>query len=221
MHAHADQLLELWRGRLVETAAGTTATAGQQTPRGRSRPGHARTAPWHWALALAGCGAVVAAALAASPATGTPLPTRAAGTPKALAASAAPDPAKAQLPMDCGPFPVRTVLSVPADLGDGQPGTVVAAQCAADTGNPPESVYLLGFGSGGRPVVVATLLTERENLTLSRLAVRSDGAITGRAQGYSSDEVPRFRPDLSLDLTWTHRGGGWERSQTAAPVAAT
>ncbi|MBD0694376.1 hypothetical protein [Streptomyces sp. CBMA123] len=203
----------------METAVGTTATAGQQTPQGPTRPGHARTTPWHWALALAGCGAVVAAALAASPATGTPLPARG-GTPKALAASAAPDPAKAQLPMDCGPFPVKTVLRVPADLGDGHPGTVVAAHCDTDTGTPPDSVYLLGFGPDGRPAVVATLLTDRENLTLNRLAVRSDGAITGHAQGYSSDDVPRFRPDVSLDLTWTHKGGGWVRSQSAAPVSA-
>ncbi|MFD5464208.1 hypothetical protein ACFWIQ_15510 [Kitasatospora sp. NPDC127059] len=201
----------------METAVGTTATAGQQTPQGLTRPGHARTAPWHWALALAGCGAVVAAALAASPATGTPLPARG-GTPKALAASTAPDPAKAQLPMDCGPFPVKTVLTVPAELGEGHPGTVVAAHCDTDTGTPPDSVYLLGFGPDGRPAVVATLLADRENLTLNRLAVRSDGAITGHAQGYSSDDVPRFRPDVSLDLTWTPKGGGWVRSQSAAPV---
>ncbi|WP_147465171.1 hypothetical protein [Streptomyces sp. 1114.5] len=217
MLAHADQLLELWRGRLVETLVGTTATAGQQTPRGRTRPGHARTSPWHWALALAGCGAVVAAALAASPATGTPVPGH--GTPKALAASAAPDPAEVQLPLDCGPFPVKTVLSVPAELGGGRPGTVVAAHCDTETGTPPDAVFLLGFGSDGRPAVVATLLPERENLTVNRLAVRSDGAITGHAQGYSSEDVPRFRPDISLDLSWTHKGGGWERSQTAAPVS--
>ncbi|WP_051829779.1 MULTISPECIES: hypothetical protein [Streptomyces] len=203
----------------METAVGTTVTAGQQTPQGRTRPGHARTAPWHWALGLAGCGAVVAVALAASPATGTPVPAR--GTPKALAASAAPDPAKVQLPLDCGPFPVKTVLSVPAELGDGRPGTVVAAHCGAETGTPPDAVLLLGFGPDGRPAVVATLLTERENLTVNRLAVRSDGAITGHAQGYSSEDVPRFQPDISLDLTWTHRGGGWERSQTAAPVSRT
>ncbi|MEV7923425.1 MULTISPECIES: hypothetical protein [unclassified Kitasatospora] len=201
----------------METAVGTT--AGQQTPRGRTGPGHARTAPWHWALALAGCGAVVAAALAASPATGTPVPVH--GTPKALGASAAPDPAKAQLPLDCGPFPVATAISMPADLGDGRPGTVVAAHCAAENGTPPDAVYLLGFGPGDRPVVLATLLSERENLTLGRLALRSDGAITGHAQGYSSDEVPRFRPDISLDLTWMRKGGGWERSQTAAPVSQT
>ncbi|MFF2123157.1 hypothetical protein ACFVXH_38130 [Kitasatospora sp. NPDC058184] len=200
----------------METAVGTTATVGQQTPRGRSGPGHARTVPWHWAVALAGCGAVVAAALAASPATGTPVPAH--GTPQALVASAAPDPARAQLPLDCGPFPVKTALSVPARLGDGRPGTVVAAHCAAETGTPPDAVYLLGFGPGGRPEVVATLLPERENLTVSRIAVRSDGAITGHAQGYSSEDVPRFRPDISLDLTWTQRSGGWERSQTAAPL---
>ncbi|MFE6051046.1 hypothetical protein ACFQ6N_09835 [Kitasatospora sp. NPDC056446] len=219
MLAHTDQLLEHWRGRLVETAVGTTATAGQHAPRGRTGPGHARTAPWHWALALAGCGAVVAAALAASPATGTPLPAH--GTPAALAASAAPDPARAQLPMDCGPFPVKTVLSVPARLGDGRPATVVAAHCAAENGTPPDAVFLLGPGPGGRPEVTATLLSERENLTVSRLAVRSDGAITGHAQGYSSQDVPRFRPDISLDLTWTRKGGGWDRSQTAAPVSLT
>ncbi|MFI2611870.1 hypothetical protein [Kitasatospora sp. NPDC018619] len=203
----------------METAVGTTtAKAGQQTPRGRTGPGHARTAPWHWALALAGCGAVVAAALAASPATGTPVSAH--GTPEALAATVAPDPAQVQLPLDCGPFPVRTALTVPARLADGRPGTVVAAHCATETGTPPDAVFLLGFGPGGRPAVVATLLTERENLTVSRIAVRSDGAITGHAQGYSSEDVPRFRPDVSLDLTWTHGGGGWERTQTAAPLSA-
>ncbi|WP_280681813.1 hypothetical protein [Kitasatospora sp. MAA19] len=194
-------------------------TAGQQTPRGRTGPEPARTAPWHWALALAGCGAVVAAALAAAPATGTPVPVR--STPKALAASAAPDPAKAQLPLECGPFPIETVIGMPADLGDGRPGTVVAAHCAAETGTPPDAVYLLGFGPGAHPVVLTTLLSERENLTVGRLALRSDGAITGHAQGYSSEDVPRFRPDISLDLTWTRKGGGWERSQTAAPVSQT
>ncbi|MEU9074682.1 hypothetical protein ACFYUY_38040 [Kitasatospora sp. NPDC004745] len=202
----------------METAVGTTA-GEQTTPRGGSRPGHARTAPWHWALALAGCGAVVAAGLAAGPASGSPVPLH--GAPRALGASAAPDPAAAQLPLDCGPFPVKAVLSMPAVLGDGRPGTVVAAHCDAANGTPPDAVYLLGFGPGDRPVVVSTLLSERENLTVGRLALRSDGAITGHAQGYSSEDVPRFRPDISLDLTWTRKGGGWERSQTAAPVSLT
>ncbi|WP_052707413.1 hypothetical protein [Streptomyces rubellomurinus] len=198
----------------METAV--KATAGQQTPQGRNRPGHVRTSPWHWALALAGCGAVVAATLAAAPATGTPAPLH--HTAAALPPSAAPDPAKAQLPLDCGPFPVKTVLAVPATLADGRPATVVAARCDAVNGTPPDAVYLLGFGADHRPAVLATLLSERENLTVGRLALRSDGAITGHAQGYSSEDVPRFSPDISLDLTWKQKGGGWERSQSAAPT---
>ncbi|MFI9329197.1 hypothetical protein ACIGZJ_16820 [Kitasatospora sp. NPDC052868] len=191
--------------------------AEQQTPQGRNGPAHARSAPWHWALATAGCAAVVATALAANPATGTPGPIR--PTAKAIPAATAPDPAKAELPLDCGPFPVKISVSFAADLGDGRPGTVAAAHCAAENGTPPDAVYLLGPGPGGRPAVLATLLSERENLTVSRLGLRSDGVITGHGQGYSSDDVPRFSPDISLDLTWTRKGGGWDRSQTAAPLA--
>lgn len=212
----------------METAVGTTAGqhtpgqqgTGQRGPGGRTGPARARTTPWHWVLTVAGCAAVVAAALAAGPATGAPHPTRSA--PKALPAAAAPDPAAAELPLDCGPFPVRTAVSFAADLGDGKPGTVVAAHCAAENGTPPDAVYLLGPGpAGGRPVVLATLLSERENLTVSRLALRSDGTVTGHAQGYSGDDVPRFEPDISLDLTWTRRSGGWDRTQTAAPLSRT
>ncbi|MFF1796622.1 hypothetical protein ACFVXQ_20800, partial [Kitasatospora sp. NPDC058263] len=61
--------------------------------------------------------------------------------------------------------------------------------------------------------------SERENLTVGRLGLRSDGTITGHAQGYSGDDVPRFSPDISLDLTWTRKDGGWDRSQTTAPLA--
>ncbi|MFJ5118967.1 hypothetical protein [Kitasatospora sp. NPDC088548] len=199
----------------METAV--KATADRQTPRGRTRPGETRSTPWHWALTVAGCAAVVATTLAANPATGTPGPAR--PTPRALPAAVAPDPAKAELPLECGPFPVRISVSFAADLGDGRPGTVTAAHCAAENGTPPDAVYLLGPGTDGRPAVLATLLSERENLTVGRLALRADGAITGHAQGYSSDDVPRFSPDISLDLTWTRKSGGWDRSQTAAPSA--
>ncbi|MFB7382855.1 hypothetical protein ACFC6U_33030 [Kitasatospora purpeofusca] len=201
----------------METAVGTT--AGQRTATGRTGPGRGRTTPWHWGVTVGGCAAVVAAALAAGPAGGTTGPAR--PTPKALPAAAAPDPARAELPLDCGSFPVTIAVSFAADLGDGRPGTVAAAHCAAGNGTPPDGVFLLGPGPGGRPAVLATLLSERENLIVSRLALRSDGAITGHAQGYSSDEVPRFAPDISLDLTWTHKGGAWDRSQTAAPLALT
>ncbi|MFF2661713.1 hypothetical protein ACFVUH_30655 [Kitasatospora sp. NPDC058032] len=213
MLAHTDH----WRGRLVETAVGTT--AGQQTATGPTGPRHGRTAPWHWAVTVAGCAAVVTAALVAGPASGAPAPARPA--PRALPAAAAPDPSKAELPLDCGPFPVTVAVSFAADLGDGRPGTVAAAHCAAENGTPPDAVYLLGTGTDGRPAVLATLLSERENLTVSRLALRSDGAVTAHAQGYSGDDVPRFAPDISLSLTWTRKGGGWDRSQTAAPLSLT
>ncbi|MEV6974881.1 hypothetical protein [Kitasatospora sp. NPDC093806] len=201
----------------METAVGTT--AGQQTAAGRTGPRPGRTAPWHWAVTAAGCAALVAGALAANPASGTPGPAR--PGPRALPAAVAPDPAGAELPLDCGPFPVKIAVSFAADLGDGRPGTVAAAHCAAENGTPPDAVFLLGPGPGGRPTVLATLLSERENLTVSRLALRSDGAVTGHAQGYSGEDVPRFKPDISIDLTWTRKGGGWDRSQTAAPLTLT
>ncbi|MFF3594095.1 hypothetical protein [Kitasatospora indigofera] len=195
------------------TAEGTTA-GGARPPAG---PGHARPGVKHWAVVAAGCAAVVAGALAAGPASGTPAPIRPA--PRALPAAEVPDPAKAELPLDCGPFPVKISVHFGADLGDGKPGTVAAAHCDAENGTPPDAVFLLGPGPDGRPVVLATLLSEQENLTVSRLALRSDGVITGHAQGYSSDDVPRFSPDVSLDLTWTRQGARWTRTQTQAPPA--
>ena len=48
----------------------------------------------------------------------------------------------------------------------------------------------------------------------------TEGTYVGHESAGQSDDVPRFRPDVSLDLTWTHRGGGWERSQSAAPAGS-
>ncbi len=202
----------------METAVGTA--MDQQRTGGGARPGapaHARPGAVHWAVVAAGCAAVVAGALAANPANGTTAPLH--PVPRALPAAEAPDPAQAELPLDCGPFPVKISVNFAADLGDRRPGTVAAAHCDAGNGTPPDAVYLLGPGPAGRPVVLATLLSEQENLTVGRLALRSDGVITGHAQGYSSEDVPRFSPDLSLDLTWTRQGGRWIRTQqTAAPT---
>ena len=202
----------------METAVGTAMTDGKSGGGSRpDAPAHARSGAVHWAVVAAGCAAVVAGALAANPAGGTTGPARPA--PRALPAAEAPDPAKAELPLDCGPFPVKISVHFGADLGDGRPGTVAAAHCDAENGTPPDAVYLLGPGPDGRPVVLATLLSEQENLTVGRLALRSDGVITGHAQGYSSEDVPRFSPDISLDLSWTRHGAGWTRAETRAPAA--
>ncbi|WP_441247076.1 hypothetical protein [Kitasatospora sp. McL0602] len=172
---------------------------------------HARPGFRHWALVAAACAAVIAAALAASPAAGRTTPTGT--TPRALPTAAAPDPAKAQLPLDCGPFPVTVALSFSALL-DGLPSTVVAAHCAAPNGTPSDAVFLLTPG----PTVRATLLGEADGLTVTALKLRSDGTVTGRAKGYSSDDVPRFAPDLLLDLTWSHNGTGWDLTKSKAPA---
>lgn len=207
----------------MDAAIGTAmAERGDEANTGGPAPaaGHTHAHPaWrHWAIVAASCAAVVAGAIAATPATGTTAPLH--PVAKALPAEQAPDPARAELPLECGPFPLAIAGHLGADLGDGKPGTVVAAHCAAENGTPPDAVFLLGQGPDGRPVVLATLLSEQENLSVSRLALRSGGVITAHVQGYSSDDVPRFSPDVSLDLTWTRQGGRWARTQTNAPAAA-
>ncbi|GAA4873396.1 hypothetical protein [Kitasatospora terrestris] len=180
----------------------------------RQTPAHARPGLRHWALVAAGCAAVVGGALAATSATGavtTAHPAAPAGKPAPVAA---PDPAQAELPLDCGPFPVAVSLKAGADLGRG-PVTVVAAHCQADLGTPPDAVYLLVNGPG-KPQVAATLVEDTENLTVTQLAIRSDGTVRARAKGYSSDDVPRFAPDLDLQLNWAEKGGQWVRSTAKA-----
>ncbi|WP_354643397.1 hypothetical protein [Kitasatospora camelliae] len=183
----------------------------------RNTPAHARSGFGHWAVVAAGCAAVVGGALAAGPASGAISPP--APTAKAAPSAAAPDPAKAGLPLDCGPFPVAVSLKVSADLGDGKPGTVAAAHCDAGNGTPSDGVFVLAPGPDGRPVVAATLVEEDEDLTLTALAVRSDGSVHGTARGYSSPDVPRFAPDLMVELNWKRTGTGWTRTDTKSPAA--
>ncbi|MER8184181.1 hypothetical protein [Kitasatospora sp. NPDC094015] len=197
----------------VETAqAMTTSGAG-------GIPAHARPGLRHWALVAAGCLAVVGGALAATPATGTVTARPVTGPAATTPAAAAPDPARAELPLDCGPFPVALGAGFPADLGDHRPVTVVAAHCAADNGTPPDGIWLLGpAGQDGRPVVLETLLSPDENLTVTRLAP-AGGYVTAHVQGYSDDEVPRCCPDVAKDLNWVRKDGRWTRSETTPSAA--
>ncbi|MEW1912162.1 hypothetical protein AB0442_27610 [Kitasatospora sp. NPDC085895] len=191
-------------------------TTSGMTSGGPKAPGHARSGLKHWALVAAGCGAVVAGALAADPAQGTPTPVRPTAEP--VPAAAAPDPGKAELPLDCGPFGVSVALRASATV-DGVPSTVVAAHCAAGNGTPPDGVYLLTNGPDGRPKVAETLLDPvKDGLTVTALTIRSDGAIRGHAQGWSSDDVPRCCPDRAVDLSWTRQGEDWVRAQSAVPA---
>ncbi|KQV22940.1 MULTISPECIES: hypothetical protein [unclassified Kitasatospora] len=176
----------------------------------------ARTRVRHWVLVAAATAAVIAGALAVNPAQGTVRPIRPAA-PSALPAAVAPDPAKAVLPLDCGPLPTTVALSFGAVL-DGRPSTVVAAHCAAENGTPPDGVFLLTPGQDGRPQIAATLVKPEEGLTVTELKLRSDGTITARGRGYSSDEIPRYAPDLTVLLSWHRQGGDWLRSRTTEPA---
>ncbi|MFI5531009.1 hypothetical protein ACIA8O_20970 [Kitasatospora sp. NPDC051853] len=188
-------------------------------------PGAGRSRIRHWVLVAAATAAVIAAGLAAGPAGGVVRPTAhpagptASKAPAALPKESAPDPAKAALPLDCGPFPVKVSLSFAALL-DGRPSTVLAAHCDAGNGTPPDGVYLLTNGQDGRPRVAATLLEDAAGRTVTELKLRSDGTLTARAKGYSSDEVPRYAPDLLVSLEWRKQaGGGWLRSERTEPAA--
>jgi hypothetical protein len=194
----------------VETVQMTEQQAGPPVVR-------ARTRVRHWVLVAAATAALVAGALAVNPAQGTVSPIRPAA-PSALPAAAAPDPAKAALPLDCGPFPTTVALSFAALL-DGRATTVAAAHCAAGNGTPPDGVYVLTNGQDGRPQISATLVKPEEGLTVTELKLRSDGTVTARARGYSSDEIPRYAPDLTVLLSWHRQGGDWLRSRTTEPAA--
>jgi len=183
----------------------------------RRIPGHARSGLKHWVLVAAGCAAVVGGALGATSATGAVTAGRSAAEPEVEPVpSAAPlpevDPAKADLPLECGPFPVAVSLKASAVL-DGRPVTVAAAHCRADMGTPPDGVFLVT--ADGAPV---TLLPDSEGLTVTELAIRSDGSIRGAARGYSSPDVPRFSPDLRVDLSWKRTAGAWARNETTTPA---
>ncbi|MFI9274188.1 hypothetical protein ACIGXM_26295 [Kitasatospora sp. NPDC052896] len=181
-------------------------------------PAHTRTRARHWIAVAAAVSAVTGGALAASPAVGVTT-TAAPGTPRPVPTAEAPDPAKAQLPLDCGPLPVRTSISVPTDLGDGVPSTLVAAHCDTAGGTAPDGVFLLTPGPGGPPRIQQTLVRWQEGFTVTRLALRGDGSITATAEGYSTPDVPRCCPDLTVTLNWTRRGGSYVRTQSSAPSA--
>ncbi|MEV4555641.1 hypothetical protein AB0K51_01440 [Kitasatospora sp. NPDC049285] len=186
----------------------------------RRIPGHARAGLKHWALVAAGCAAVVGGALGANSATGAVV-TAGQPAPKGGAAAVpdavAPVAEKAELPLDCGPFPVAVSLQTSAVL-KGRPVTVAAAHCQADGGTPPDGVFLLENGQNGTPKVAATLLPDSEGYSLTALAIRSDGSIRGQARGYSSPDVPRFAPDLLIELSWTEHDGQWTKAVTKTPA---
>ncbi|MFJ1792443.1 hypothetical protein [Kitasatospora griseola] len=169
---------------------------------------HARSGLKHWVLVAAGCAAVVGGALGATSATGAVVTSR-----QAAAVVPEVDLSKVQLPMECGPFPVAVSLKAAAVV-DGKALAVLAGHCQADMGTPPDQVFVVE-GTGGKPV---ELLSDRDGYTLTELTIRSDGSIRGAARGYSSDDVPRFSPDVVVELVWKQSARGWTRTETRTPA---
>lgn len=181
-------------------------------------PAHARSKPLHWLATAAGLCGVVGLALAVGPAgavqtgtaqTGVGRP----GAAHQLAQGTAPDPAKAKLPIDCGPLPVHLDQHFSAALpGAGMPVTVVAARCEAGAGSPPDGLYVLEAGQA-QPI---QLLDPAKRMTVRSMAMRSDGSIHAVVVGYSSTSVPDCCPDLFETLDWSlGANGSW-----GAPVVS-
>ncbi|MGX9226179.1 hypothetical protein [Streptomyces albus] len=173
---------------------------------------HTRTRTVHWLATAAALAAVLGATALLQPATATTAPPRTTG--------AAPDPARAHYPLECGPHAsgIDVLDKASADFdGDGTPETVAAVRCAARGGTPPSAVFVLSRPAGAdRPRIAGTLVSAKEGMTVKDLAVR-DTTVSATLLGYSSSEVPRCCPDRQRKVKWEWRDGKFVLR--AAPVA--
>uniref|UniRef100_UPI0034DE30EC hypothetical protein n=1 Tax=Streptomyces sp. PU-14G TaxID=2800808 RepID=UPI0034DE30EC len=132
----------------------------------------------------------------------------------------APDPDRARYPLDCGQGGAGTDVldAASADFdGDGADETVAVVRCRAHGGTPPSAVFVLARAADGdRPRVAATLVEQKEGMSVDDLAVRGTG-ISATLLGYSSSEVPRCCPDKRRKVKWEWREGKFVLR--AAPAA--
>ncbi|MFI0239382.1 hypothetical protein [Streptomyces sp. NPDC016845] len=179
---------------------------------------HTTTRPIHWLATAAALAAVVAASGFLQPGSATAAQHEDPGDRAAGAtthAVAAPDPAAVHFPLNCGPVKAVVQRKASGDLdGDGRPETVAVVRCDAGSGTPPNGVYVLTRPAGGKPRVVATLVDPKDQFSVSAFGVR-DGVVTATLDGYSSDDVPRYRPDVHDRAQWQWRDGAFVRSTPA------
>ncbi|MET9499692.1 hypothetical protein [Streptomyces sp. NPDC006552] len=178
---------------------------------------HTTTRPIHWLATAAALAAVVAASGFLQPGAATAAQADAAAGARSTAhAVTPPDPAAVHFPLNCGPVKVVVQKQAAGDLdGDGRPETVAVVRCDAGSGTPPNGVYVLTQPPGAKPRIVATLVDPKDAFSVSAFAVQ-DGAVTATLDGYSSDAVPRYRPDIHDKATWQWKGGAFVRSPQAA-----
>jgi len=195
---------------VAQQSPGPAAEQGPE-PAGPPRPpAHTGARAWHWTATAAVLAAAVGTVLAVAPADASaPVP----NGPHAIPAAAAPDPARAVYPLVCAGMPVKVAQSFSADLtGNGTDATIAAAHCLAGAGTPPDGLFLLEPGSGGRPRVADVLIRATEDLTVRSVEFHGDGTITADVDGYSSLDVPTCCPDVHESLVWTPHDGGYRRT---------
>ncbi|OIJ92451.1 hypothetical protein [Streptomyces colonosanans] len=180
---------------------------------------HTTTRPIHWIVTAAAVSGLIALSSALQPgsATAAQPPTEAKTAP---ATTTPPDPARADIPLDCGPVKVIVEKKATGDLdGDGRPETVAVAHCDAGMGTPPDGVYVLTQAAdSSKPRVVATLVDPKDRLTITDFAVR-DAAVTATLLGYSSSDVPSCCPDTKTPAKWQWKGGAFIRSTPSGTQA--
>ncbi|MGW9131009.1 hypothetical protein [Streptomyces sp. NPDC055681] len=175
---------------------------------------HTDTTPMHWLATATAMAAVIAGAGMLQPddATASASTSHRTTAQHGTASVAAPDPARATFPLQCGTADSTVADQVPGDLdGDGRPETVAVVHCAAGSGTPPSGVYVLTQGSGAAPRIVATLVDPAQKMSVDDLTVR-DGIISATLLGYSSVDVPRCCPDQKEKVTWQWRNGAFVRA---------
>ncbi|MEV1080661.1 hypothetical protein AB0I98_20775 [Streptomyces sp. NPDC050211] len=172
---------------------------------------HTHTRPIHWLATATALAGVVALSSILQPDAATAAQGPDSKTGQATAP--APDPARADFPIECGPVKAVVVKKASGDLdGDGNPETVAVVHCDAPMGTPPDGLYVLTTADTGKPRVVATLVDPKDRTIVSDIALR-DGAVLGNLLGYSASDVPRCCPDVKDSAKWQWKNGTFERSK--------
>ncbi|MET7643754.1 hypothetical protein ABZS83_08940 [Streptomyces sp. NPDC005426] len=183
---------------------------------------HTDTKAMHWLATAAAMAAVVAAAGLLQPdASASASTPHRATAQRGASPVTAPDPARADFPLDCRGAGRTVAKQAPGDLdGDGRPETVAVVHCAAGSGTPPSGVYVLTQQSGAAPRIVATLVDPVQKMSVGDFAVR-DGVVSATLLGYSSPAVPSCCPDEQEKVTWQWQNGAFVRSsQSQDPAGA-
>ncbi|NUR40237.1 MAG: hypothetical protein HOV73_09160 [Streptomyces sp.] len=177
---------------------------------------HTHTRPIHWVATATAVAGVVALSSVLQPNPATAAQAAGPQAQKAPASATAPNAARVDFPIDCGPVKALVVKKATGDLdGDGRPETVAVVHCDAPMGTPPDGVYVLTQAADTKtPRVVATLIDPKDRTTVKTVSV-SDATVLADTLGYSSDSVPSCCPDVKASVKWQWKNGAFVRSTPA------